>query len=285
MFNIVNDKFSYDDRKNELKSKFEYFKKIYNFRADNSSKLRVFLNEFDDDLFSNFEYFFTENSNFLLISAYTLAEELVKNHFKNILLSRINNNDYLSTFLEANINNYGPSHIKLDDLYKSIRKYLFNDFNFSINCNNEYFRVYDDVVSSRHEYAHTGNITKNINPIDYIPKFIFVLDYLDYEFTNLNNGIKFRTIFQNLIKKISFELSTFNNDLDKPNFYTKYGCLKSYLYELNTKYFINLKNNDICKDFFIHSYYIINDKLNDYNLSKNYITDLINDYNILDMSL
>ena len=163
----------------EIENSLSINRKEYRtFASNNSIKVDALLN-----CLSNYQ-------RSLLIECYTYSEKLFKNFYYHILNKGTNENEHIDNYLNYKIpsDRFSPN-VKFTAIEKSIKNELINDFIFPIEKNKIEIQQYDELIRSRHTYAHSGKYiydyrtTKNV---------IKVIDYITFSFvTILENSDKY----------------------------------------------------------------------------------------------
>lgn len=159
----------------------------------------------------------------LLIECYTFSEQLVKNSFYRMIEFDNNNNEYVKSFIKNKVSKarFSPN-VKFEEIEKMIKNQLFTDFKFLYPKNNSEIGLYNEMVKSRHVYAHKGIYEFQFNDFYVI---LNVLKYLYFELSFLNSSTsvkrrEFQNKYFNLkenVKKVS--------DIDNNLKYQR-NCLK-----------------------------------------------------------
>jgi hypothetical protein len=114
----------------------------------------------------------------LLIDCYTFSERLLKNTIYECLSYRKHKNNSLNLFLQKKINpeKFSPN-VKFKEFESELIS-LSNNFKFLLSENHYAVRIYNELVKSRHRYAHS-----NEYPFAYenYGDAIVVLEYLQWE--------------------------------------------------------------------------------------------------------
>lgn len=223
------------DEKDEilkLKEKYNKVEEILNIRSDNREKLRIMSNEvmlnFEtlDDCIDSYEFS-------LLISCYTISEQLLKKFIYHILEKDGNSNEYIDLFINTKINpeSFSPN-VLITRITKQISVFC-NTYKLLINENHEDFKIYNSMIKARHQYAHANNY-----PFEFhnYATCIKVIEYLSFEYSFFIHNKKLRLIIQN-------EFSNIKDNME-------------YIIKLNNFDFRNpkiKKHRDSCK-IFINKY-------------------------------
>lgn len=194
----------YDFRISELKKNISYAKDI---RESLSSSRREY-RHFADSIHINFDALETSLKTFeyaVLIDAYTLSEQIVKNFYYH-LLDTNPSNDYIKRFINSKLpkEKFSPN-AKYSEIEKNIKKDLINDFSFLFKKDNDFVKSYNNLISERHLYAHTGNYTFQFDTID---EAVIMIEYLYKEFENIvsqkyDYSKEFRIKIKNVIDLVS----------------------------------------------------------------------------------
>lgn len=188
------------DRYRKLKEKHSQVLEVFNSFADNSGDYRRFSTGVSLDI-NSLRCCFEEFQRGLLIDCYTFSEQIIKNLIYELLQKNSHSNIYLNGFIDSKIpeGTFSPnvSHSKLENsinmTFNKITK-----FKFIYSGNNKESRVYDEMVTARHKYAHTGIYEFDLKNFDDVLKF---LEYLNYECFLLLDPIK-RSVFEIWLKNM-----------------------------------------------------------------------------------
>lgn len=145
-----------DDRTAELLNNYTYVANIRNSLSDNRGEYRKFAKRIDLDFQSLQACCDTFERN-LLIDIYTFAEQLFKNFYYQLVEKDRSENIYINTFINKKLNpdKFSPN-VRYEEIEKSISKELVSDFKFVINVNRDEIKSYNELIRSRHAYAHRG---------------------------------------------------------------------------------------------------------------------------------
>lgn len=145
-----------EDRIAELLSNYQYVVNIRNSLSDNRSKYRDFAKSINLDFQSLQACCDTFERN-LLIDIYTFAEQLFKNFYYQLVEKDRSENEYINTFINEKLkpDRFSPN-VKYEEIEKNISKELVGEFRFIINVNREEIKSYNELIRSRHAYAHRG---------------------------------------------------------------------------------------------------------------------------------
>lgn len=151
-----------------------------------------------DNCINSFEYS-------LLISCYTFSEQLLKNSIYQLLTKDSNDNGHVDTFINKKLdsNKFSPSP-KYCELKKELNS--FQKFDFYISQYNPIIKSYDEMITSRHSYAHANSYKYNFESF---PDVIRALEYLMFEYNlflqryeDKKNNITYWNNFIDCLKKI-----------------------------------------------------------------------------------
>lgn len=162
--------FDSKERLDNIKILYSEIKELNNSLAYKRSKYRKF------SKIIKIDYYILERSikNLqcsLLIECYTFMEQLIKNFYYHFLEKNRHSNKYLNIFLDKKLpeDKFSPN-IRYHNIQKILKDDLGIDSLFFIKLNKNLIDKYDDLVKTRHRYAHNGNY--------------------DYEFENYEDIIK-----------------------------------------------------------------------------------------------
>ena len=230
------------DRLEAIKEHHKKVKQIKDSLSENRVKYRNLSFDINIDQDSIFECCgrFEES---LLINCYTYAEQLFKNFYYQIINKGSHTNAFLNTFIDTKIhpNKFSPN-VLYEEIENTIKKELCNEFKFTISKEIDEVKKYNQLVKSRHRYAHSGIFFYDFENYDDV---IDVLEYLKYEVISLlftNDAVNTK---KNLHGKIYtlYELS--NSLLKIPNTIRKnfeIKKLKDTAKEVEKGYYIEFIN-------------------------------------------
>jgi|LGOV01.1.fsa_nt_gb hypothetical protein len=225
-----------DESLNRLEQNHEYVTLIKNSLAEKRSKYRKFANiirlDFNalDRCCSNYEYT-------LLIDMYSFSEQLVKNFFYYMIDYEAHSNDSLNRFIDSKVprKRFSPN-VQYDEIEKMIRNQLLGGFKFILsNCKTE-ISMYDQMIQSRHKYAHRGHYSFSLNNFEEIlgiQKYIYselkmiIIDGCEYrlkfqsDYVDLKNAVQNAKISESNIKYKGNDLKRIKNMCKK--FYSTHG--------------------------------------------------------------
>ncbi|SFI24490.1 hypothetical protein SAMN04487830_13331 [Pseudobutyrivibrio sp. OR37] len=158
--------FDTDDRMAQLEKSKSYVELINDGFSDKRSDFRSFASdiEIDFDALETCCKCFEHN---LLIDAYTYSEQLIKNMYYELLEKGRSQNYYIETFIGKKIpqGKFSPD-VKYENIEKGIKSDLMPSFRFTLTEGRDQIKSYNELIQSRHTYAHRG-------------QFMFSNDYLD----------------------------------------------------------------------------------------------------------
>lgn len=119
----------------------------------------------------------------LLIECYTYSEKLFKNFYYHLLNKGSNKNEHIDIYLNSKIpsDKFSPN-VKFAVIENSIKNELIKDFMFPIEKNKIEIRQYDELIRSRHAYAHSGEYLYDYTTTSNVIK---VLDYITFSFVTI----------------------------------------------------------------------------------------------------
>lgn len=189
-----------EDRLNSLIDNSENVEKLNNSFAENRAQYRRFANSivlpFDvlDECCRTYE----RN---LLIDAYTYAEQLLKNFYYHMLEKDTASNISFQTFVnnKLKIDKFSPN-ARFRYMEQGIQNDLLPEFQFLISKNKPEIDKYDELIRSRHKYAHKGEYYFELSTIKEV---ISVEYYITTVFMMIvEKGINYRIDYQNRLKDI-----------------------------------------------------------------------------------
>lgn len=159
-----------------LKEKYEKIIKAQNFLDDNRQQFRRAISAIDSDtdIYFAISESIKEAKNSLLISCYTIAEQMLKETKYQLLNFDPYNESRLQSFLSYKLKpeKFSPNP-KSDEINKFFKRYDSSKLFLKD------LKLYDDMIKCRHRYAHRGVFQFDI---DNIPKLIDILLYLEFEY-------------------------------------------------------------------------------------------------------
>lgn len=108
---------------------------------------------------------------------------MIEQYFKNCVYFLLQKDNHENKYINRLINNKLPANkyspnIKLDELEKQIKEFFEIEFKFILSKKIEPLKKYEDLVKSRHAYAHKGIFNFNF---DNFEDAIAALEYIKYE--------------------------------------------------------------------------------------------------------
>lgn len=195
----------YDFRLEELQKNINYVKNINDSLADKRDKYRIFSDE-NEINFNSLEKCLKMYERTVLIDAYTLAEQLIKNVYYELIDKDRQENGRLKQFINRKVNpeKFSPN-VKYKLIEKSIATDLIDGFKFIFSARNDEITTYNYMIDSRHKYAHNGEYYFNedkfneaVKVIDYI--YIELRMVIDHENTyRIDYQEKFKLIKEMMI--------------------------------------------------------------------------------------
>ncbi len=233
--------------------------KTLNLISNGLSENRSLFLEFSKGLsieMSKFRKYIEKGEATLVIDCYTYAERLLKNTIYEVLEFEKNDNSYINEFLGIKINRkkFSPN-VKFEKFSNELSLYN-KEFKFVIGKNHRRVKIYNEMVDSRHKYAHANRIPQGLEATEDV---IIFLEYLAWECNRYIEYYKVTNKIQNdlielvqYVEKVS-DFCTKNNivntesasNLEYPGF--KQLLLKCK--EFSKKYYSELDSVDIFKDF------------------------------------
>ena len=168
--------FDFTDRIDQLELSYHKIIAAKNFFSDFPSEIRHAISNISDrdGVFQDVRDSVKKAENTLLIDAYTIAEQMLKNTKYQFLGYDDTEKSDLQLFLNHKI---GPEKFspnpKIDEVNKFLRRY--NSAGLFLNK----IPVYDAMIKARHRYAHSGTYQFSIEDV---PRIIEVLRYLEFEY-------------------------------------------------------------------------------------------------------
>ena len=172
---------NFEDFKNKLldiHKNFEKYETVSNSLADESEEYRTFYESMKIN-FSDAKNILRKSEQSLLIDCYTYAEQLLKNTIYECLGYSSHENDHLNLFLDKKIH---PESFSPNPKFESFEKELSSlcrdkTYSFLLKSGNSNIKIYDEMIKSRHRYAHANQYTEYKQYKDSIK----VLEYLTWE--------------------------------------------------------------------------------------------------------
>ena len=233
----------YDMRRDMLNEQIRHLKNINESMAEKRDKYREFSQQSEID-FNSLESCCRMYERSVLIDAYTLSEQLVKNLYYQLIDKDRYNNERLKRFINEKINpdKFSPN-VLYDRIETAVSTELSENFKFIYNKNNDEVQSYNHMVKSRHKYAHSGNYIFENEKFEDVVK---VIDYMHMEFSILiceDNlyRVNFQKDFKNLnnlTKDIEKSISRlqYNNKGKRDTLKSKFLKLRSLCKKIVTVY-------------------------------------------------
>lgn len=202
----------HETRLRHIKDSFENMKVLKNSLADSRREYRIFADSINLDFFV-IDDCIQQYEKHLLVSCYTFAEQATKNLIYFLVGKDSHENFYINNFINNKlpVDRFSPG-AKTTEIEK-ILKELNPEFQFIIQ-NHENFEKYNEMVISRHKYAHANNYVFDFNQFEEV---IPVLEYLDFEFTLLSMGNGEREAFKRNIDEIKTLATKVYNHMKNKN--------------------------------------------------------------------
>lgn len=178
----------------QIKTNLKKIEEIRYSLADNTSEYRNFCNDINMDFNVVKEIINTKSEYSLLIDCYTFSERLLRYTVYECLEFETYDNEFLNKYMKKKLNprNFIPS-VKFDDFKKELNS-LRTTSPFLLNKNHSSVKIYDEMVKSRHRYAHANDYPFSY---DNYKEVIDVLEYLVWESKMfLNQDSKHKCILQ-----------------------------------------------------------------------------------------
>ncbi|MDB7100127.1 hypothetical protein [Enterococcus mundtii] len=171
--------FDIEENLNILKENIRKIESLNDSLSDFPTKYREFYRELNLD-FSEAKEVIKKSEFALLIECYTFSERLLKNTIYHCLEYDKSNNKHINAFMKKKIkpDNFSPNVMfnNFEDELRSLEN--SNKYKFLIKKNNIRVKIYDEMIKSRHRYAHSNEYPMNYN--DY-KEIVLVLEYLSWE--------------------------------------------------------------------------------------------------------
>lgn len=193
--------FDVQERLDDIKRHFQQVLEIKNSLADNRQKYRNLSNEINISQYSLFQCCDAFERS-LLINCYTFSEQLMKNFIYEAIDKDRHENKFLNKFIDNKIHKsrFSPN-VKFNRMEEDIKKDLLKDFKFILPKSLNEIKIYDEMVNSRHTYAHRGVYNFDFENFSAVIK---VIEYIYFEFsTIINYDENFRVKFQHDFKEVS----------------------------------------------------------------------------------
>lgn len=165
------------DKLLEIKSNFNEIELLLDSLAISTSEYRSFYNKLDID-FAIAKKVIHKSEYSLIIDCFTFAELLLKNTIYHSLDFNNSKNKDINSFLNEKISpeKFSPN-VRFDKFENEIQKFN-NENKFIINKNHNAVRIYNEMVISRHRYAHGNTYPQDFREYK---DSILILEYLYWE--------------------------------------------------------------------------------------------------------
>jgi len=206
------------DRLKDIKLHYDQVKELRNSFSEKRSKYRTVANILKFN-FRSLERSYKEFEKSLLINCYTFMEQLIKSYIYHLLEKGTNENSYINNFIENKINSdkFSPN-VKLETIKKILTEELGVRLEFLIVIENSKIEKYDELIKSRHKYAHSGNYYFDFYNFKEV---IEVIEYLRFEiYSDIECKGEYKK-FKILITKIRKQIDIFNKNTNQSKQYLK----------------------------------------------------------------
>lgn len=159
-----------------IKKNYNSIKFLKDSLADNAAEYRKFTSNINLD-FHVLKEFINEYEKTLLIDCFTFSEQLLKNTIYETLNFK-GNQDIIDTFIHNKIH---PEKFSPNVTYTKFSEELTNlnkNFKFLLNASHKSIKIYNEMIKSRHSYAHANNYPFKYEEYEDV---IHVLEYLSWE--------------------------------------------------------------------------------------------------------
>lgn len=160
----------------KIKENYNNIKSLKDSLADNAAEYRKFASDISLD-FHVLKEFINEYEKTLLIDCFTFSEQLLKNTIYETLNFK-GNQGIIDTFIQNKIH---PEKFSPNVTYIKFSKELNNlnkNFQFLLSASHKSIKIYDEMIKSRHSYAHANNYPFKYDEYEDV---IHVLEYLSWE--------------------------------------------------------------------------------------------------------
>lgn len=224
----------------KIKMQHSSIKKLKEKLADDRAKFRDFCCDIDLDNSILFDSIDTYERT-LLIDCYTYSEQLTKSLIYHLLDKDNNSNTYIETFIDRKINpeRFSPN-VKFDNLGNVVND-VYDKFQFILKNISE-TEVYDELIKSRHRYAHKGRYTFDF--LNFLT-VIDVLEYITFEFELIQNAEFDRVLFIGHLNEYLKWAKKINDNPNRADISEEKNKLNLFFY--NNLYSIILLNNKLLK--------------------------------------
>lgn len=162
---------------NVIRENLQTLKLISNGLSDNRSIFLDFAKGLSIEM-SKFRKYIEKSEATLVIDCYTYAERLLKNTLYEVLEFEKNENLYVNKFLQKKISRkkFSPN-VKFESFSNELSSYNV-EFKFIIGKSFRIVKIYDEMIESRHKYAHANSIPQGLEATEDVLVF---LEYLAWE--------------------------------------------------------------------------------------------------------
>ena len=173
---------NFSDRIDRLEKNYREILDTRNFLNDNTTELRQAVSSIKMD-FSKLRETIKKSEETLLIGCYTIAEQMLKEAKYEILGFDNTSKTNLQKFLNSKIDpmRFSPN-AKIERLSNTLGSYIIGNASFGLlyGKSSENLKIYDDMICSRHTYAHKGDYDFDIEKYQSV---IETLRYLYFEYS------------------------------------------------------------------------------------------------------
>lgn len=242
---------------NVIRENLQTLKLISNGLSDNRSIFLDFAKGLSIEM-SKFRKYIEKSEATLVIDCYTYAERLLKNTLYEVLEFEKNENLYVNKFLQKKISRkkFSPN-VKFESFSNELSSYNV-EFKFIIGKSFRIVKIYDEMIESRHKYAHANSIPQGLEATEDVLVF---LEYLAWEcnryieYYNESNNIQIDLI--GLVKSSNKVVEYYRKNtetISKLNYisdskYRGFEELSLKCKDFSKKYYTELDSIAIFKDF------------------------------------
>lgn len=242
---------------NVIRENLQTLKLISNGLSDNRSIFLDFAKGLSIEM-SKFRKYIEKGEATLVIDCYTYAERLLKNTLYEVLEFEKNENLYVNEFLQKKINRkkFSPN-VKFESFSNELSSYNV-EFKFIIGKSYKIVKIYDEMIESRHKYAHANSIPQGLEATEDVLVF---LEYLAWEcnryieYYNEPNNIQIDLI--GLVKSSNKVIEYYRKNIET---ISELNCISGSKYpgfeelslkckDFSKKYYTKLDSIAIFKDF------------------------------------
>lgn len=195
--------FDSEERLNDIRLHHRQIKELKNNYSEKRSKYRKMASILKFDYMS-LERSLKEFEYSLLINCYTFMEQLVKNYIYQTLQKGTHKNAHINKFIDNKINpeKFSPN-VTFENIKKILTEELDINLEFLIPVNKSQIEKYNELVKSRHKYAHSGKYDFDFKVFEEV---IDLLEYLRFEMYSSikkeNDYNELKSIIKNYQKKL-----------------------------------------------------------------------------------